>query len=265
MKILVTNDDGIYAQGLWSLVEELQKVGQVIVVAPDREQSGIGAAVTLHQPLRVNQIKSLVSGVEAYSVEGTPADSVILALSTITKEIDLVISGINAGSNMGDDILISGTVGAALQGYFRGFPAIALSVAALEAVHFEAAAKVAALLAGKISAGVLPSKLLLNINLPNLPLDKIQGIELTRLGQRCYVDSIKEGNDGKRKYFWIVRGQPNWDSRQGTDIWAIEQQRISVTPLHSDLTSIRESFLVQPLCSALFAELCSLRGPLSCR
>lgn len=264
MKILVTNDDGIYSKGLWSLVEELQRVGQVIVVAPDREQSGIGAAVTLHQPVRINKVQPLISGIEAYSVEGTPADSVILALGTVAKGIDLVIAGINEGSNLGDDILISGTVGAALQGYFRGFPAIALSLNAFEEPHFEAAAKLAALLASKISAGVLPSKLLLNINLPNLPPDRIQGIELTRLSQRCYVDSITEGYDGRRTYFWIMRGQPNWNSHQGTDIWAIEHQMISITPLHSDLTNLREPSPWQTFCFSLFAELCPLRGSSLC-
>ena len=128
MKILVTNDDGVFAEGLWALVRELKSFARVVVVAPDREQSAIGTAITLIHPLRVQKVRSPVSEVEAYSVQGTPADSVILALEKmVVDKADLVISGINQGLNLGNDVLISGTVGAALQGYLRGFPAMAVS------------------------------------------------------------------------------------------------------------------------------------------
>ena len=149
MKILVTNDDGIYAKGLWVLAAELRKVAEVIVVAPDREQSATSSAITLHQPLRLTQVRTQMAGIKAYSIEGTPADSVILALG-ILDDIGIVFSGINEGINLGDDVLLSGTVGAALQGYLRGLPSIALSVVAEEDIHFEVAARFASLLADKI-------------------------------------------------------------------------------------------------------------------
>jgi len=149
MKILVTNDDGIFASGLWTLVRELKSIAQVVVVAPDREQSATGTAVTLRQPLRVQRVAPMVTDIEAFSVEGTPCDSVILALGKLMKNsADLVISGINQGPNLGDDILISGTVGAALQGYLRGLPALAISVAGAEKAYLDNAAKLATLLAG---------------------------------------------------------------------------------------------------------------------
>lgn len=256
MKILVTNDDGIYAKGLWALVAELQKVGETMVVAPDREQSAIGATVTLHQPVRLNEVKPLVPGIKAYAVEGTPADSIILALETVVKdEIGAVFSGINEGANLGNDVLISGTVGAALQGYFRGLPSVALSVAAGKNMHFEVAAKLGGLLASKIAAGSLPRGLLLNVNLPNLPLEKIKGIEFTRLAQNNYANLITEGHDGKRKYYWIVRGEQHWDGDEGTDIWALQKGSISITTLRNGLGSISEATIAAGLDSSLFHEL----------
>lgn len=254
MKILVTNDDGIYARGLWALVDRLKEVGEVVVMAPDRQQSGVGTAVTLHQPLRVNKIRPLVAEVEAYSIEGTPADSVILALGTLTG-IGMVLSGINEGPNLGNDVLISGTVGAALQGYFHRLPSMALSVGALEDAHFEAASKLAVQLANRIVANSLPQGLLFNINVPNLPLDEIEGVEITKLAERSYLDMIKEGHDGRRKYYWIVRGKPQWNFDEGTDIWALEKGRISITPLHSNLTSARGISLLKELCDSIFQEL----------
>lgn len=235
MKILVTNDDGIHAEGMWALVGELTKVGSVTVVAPDRDQSGVGTAVTLRHPLRLHKVKSMVDGVPSYSVEGTPADSVILAIRSAMKEgVDLVVSGINEGPNLGNDIFISGTVGAALQGYFYRIPAIAISVAAFEDLYLEAAAKLAGLLANEICKGLLPSKLMLNVNVPNMPKDKIEGIEVTRIGERSYTDGLDKGHDGKRDYYWIVRGVPQWEVNEGTDIWALERNRISISPFLDD-------------------------------
>ena len=256
MRILITNDDGIYATGLWTLVGALKEVGEVLVVAPDREQSAVGSSVTLHQPLRAMEIKPLVKGVKSYCVEGTPADCVILALGNlIDSEIDLVVSGINEGANLGDDVLISGTVGAALQGYLKGIPSIALSVTSLENVHFDVAARLAGVLARRIEKEALPREILLNVNLPNLPRDQIQGIEVTKLGRRSYGDAIKEGYDGKRKYYWIVRGKPEWQPEEGTDIWAVLKDRISITPLHSDLTSLEVLSLIEELSPNILQDL----------
>ncbi len=238
MKILAVNDDGIHSPGLWAAVEALRSVAEVVVVAPDREQSGVGAAITLSQPIRVREIAPPVEGIPTYAVEGTPADSAIVALeSLIEKPVDLVISGINTGANMGNDVFISGTLGAALQGYFRNIPAVAISVAALRDVHFEAAAKAARLIAQAVAEGRLTSPLLLNVNLPNVPLEKIKGVSLTRLGRRTYMDVVKEGDDGRRKYYWIARDRPEWVLEKGLDVWAVRRRRISVTPLHTDLTS----------------------------
>ena len=238
MRILVTNDDGITARGLWALVRELRRIAEVVVVAPDRDQSGIGTAVTLHHPVRVSPMPPEVTRVEAYSVEGTPADTVILALKTLLRDsVDMMFSGINEGSNLGNDVLISGTVSAALQGYFYGLPSVAISVGSIKRVRFDVAAKFGALIAQHVAESKLPQKFLLNINLPNLPLEKIAGIEITRLGERSYMDNIKAGHDGKRKYYWIVRGKPDWKEVEGTDISALGKNRISITPLHSDLSS----------------------------
>lgn len=258
MRILVTNDDGIYARGLWDLVKALTEVGEVVVVAPDREQSAVGTSVTLHQPLRARKIKPLIRGVESYCVEGTPADSVILALgSLIQGKVELLFSGINEGANLGDDVLISGTVGGALQGYLNGIPSIALSVGALKDVHFEAATRLAVTIARMMRNHALPREMLLNINLPNLPLDKIKGVEVTHLGRRSYSDVIKEGHDGKREYYWIVRGKQEWDPVEGTDIWAVLNDKISITPLHGDLTNTSRLDSLRGLSQVIFQELTS--------
>jgi len=256
MKILVTNDDGIFAQGLWILAKELSNIAQVVVVAPDREQSAIGTAVTLRQPLRVQKVKPPVSGIETYTVEGTPADSVILALGKLTKgKTDLVISGINQGPNLGDDVLISGTVGAALQGYLRGLPALAISVATAESPYLDNAAKLAALLAKKISSNTLPPNIFLNINLPGLPLAEISGVKITQLASKTSTDTVEEGNDGKRAYYWLVRRKIDRNTNEGTDIWAIEQGNISITLLHTNLPNKPSPPIPGSLFSDLFQEL----------
>jgi 5'-nucleotidase len=235
-QILVTNDDGVNTEGIWALVKELKAAGNVTVVAPDRDQSGIGTAITMRHPLRLSKIKSPIRGVKAYSVEGTPGDSVILALRFAVKDtIDLIVSGINEGPNLGNDVFISGTIGGALQGYFYDIPAIAVSVAAFEKLNFYIAAKLARLLAEGFHNGVLPRKLLLNVNVPNLPKENIRGIEITRLGERSYTDNIGQGHDGKKEYYWIVRGVPEWSVVEGTDIWAMEQDKISITPFQGYL------------------------------
>ncbi|MCL0076535.1 5'/3'-nucleotidase SurE [Dehalococcoidia bacterium] len=257
MKILVSNDDGIYARGLWALVRALKGVGEVIVVAPDREQSAVGTSVTLHYPLRVKKAKSRLSGVEAYSVEGTPADSVILGLQMLAKDgVDLVVSGINEGLNLGNDVFISGTVGAALQGYFYEIPAVAISAALVKnKVRFDTAARMAALLAKKVEQKDLLPGTLLNVNLPHLPLRKIQGIQATRLGRRSYRDDIKKGNDGRRDYYWIVRSEPERGEEKGTDIWAVRHDKISITMLRGNLANSSQMSHLESLCSSLFAEL----------
>lgn len=261
MKILVSNDDGIDAPGLWELVRALNQISDVTVVAPDREQSGVGTSVTFHKPLRIKEVSSRIHGVKAYSVEGTPADSVILALRLPLSDHnpDLIVSGINEGANLGDDVFISGTVGAALQGYFYGMPAISVSVNTPHNAIFSPAAKLVRLLAACLISRPLPERVLLNINLPNLPIDNIKDILVTRLAERKYVDGIKEGYDGRRKYYWIVRGEAKWLKRKKTDQWALENSMISVTPLLSDSTrSIRIS--VERMLLEVFQELTGIKG-----
>lgn len=256
MKILVTNDDGISSEELWTLVKELKNIAQVIVVAPDREQSAIGTAVTLHQSLRVQKVRPMVPGVETYSIEGTPADSVILALSKLIKDrVDLVVSGINQGLNLGNNVPISGTVGSALQGYLYGFPALAISIERGDSMHSDNAAKLAALLAKRIDSGALPADIFLNVNLPNLPLAQIKGIKITRLASESHIDTVEEGHDGKRAYYWLVRHQKSQDTDRNTDIWAIEQGNISITPLRTNFSSHSSPYITDSLCSELFQEL----------
>ena len=256
MKILVSNDDGVLAEGLWILVKELRSIAQVVVVAPDREQSAIGTAVTLRQPLRAQKMRPVVPGVETYSVEGTPADSVILALDKLAKgKIDLVVSGINHGSNLGDDVLISGTVGAALQGYLHGLPAVAISVAFGDNLHLDNAARLAALLVKKIDTNALPTNTFLNVNLPNLPLTEIKGARVTRLASESHTDTVEESHDGRRRYYWLIRQGINKDTDNKTDIWAIEQGNISITPLHTSLLNKPSPPIPNNLCSDLLRGL----------
>jgi len=256
MKILVTNDDGIFADGLWTLVKELRNIAQIVVVAPDREQSAIGTAVSLHQPVRARRMMPMVAEVETYAVEGTPADSVILALGKLAKDrIDLVISGINRGANLGDDVLISGTVGAALQGCLHGLPAIAISVALGDNLYFGDAAKFAALLARKIDSGALPANTCLNVNLPDLPLEKINGVKLTYPASKSHTDIVEERYDGRRQYYWFVRQRVNKPLDEKTDTWAIEQGNISITPLFTSQLGKPSPPIPDSLCSDLFYEL----------
>jgi len=217
------------------LAEQLKEIGKVTVVAPDRDQSGVGTSVTLRHPLRMSHVRSPVSSVEAYTVEGTPADSVILALKLAMKEgVDLIVAGINEGPNLGDDVFISGTVGAALQGYFYGIPAVAVSVGGFENLNFGIAARLACILADEIRTGNQSRRLLLNVNVPNLAEEKIDGLDVTTLARRNYSDNIEPGHDGKRNYYWITRGKSDWYLEPGTDAWALKQNRISITSLPND-------------------------------
>jgi len=256
VRILVTKDDGIFADGLWTLVRELKDIAEIVVVAPDREMSAIGTAVSLHQPGRARKVTPIVAGVETYAVEGTPADSVILALGKLVKDrIDLVISGINRGANLGDDVLISGTVGAALQGSLHGLPALAISVALGDDLYFSNAAKFAALLAKKFGLGALPANICLNVNLPNLPGEKIKGIMITYPASNSHTDTIDERYDNGRQYYWLVRQRVNKPEDEKTDTWAIEQGNISITPLLTSLINKPSPFIPDTLCSDLFHEL----------
>jgi 5'-nucleotidase len=255
MKILVTNDDGIFADGLIALVKELKNMAQVVVVAPDRELSAMGTTVSLHQPVRARKTTPVVAGIESYAVEGTPADCVILALGKLVKDkIDLIISGINRGANLGDDVLISGTVGAALQGSLHGLPALAISVALGDNPYFDDAAKFAALLARKIESGVMPTDICLNVNLPNLPQGKITGVQITYPARHSHTDTIEERYNNGRSYYWFVRQRVNKPVDEKTDTWAIEKGNISISPLLTSQVNKPPPPIPDSLCSDLFYE-----------
>lgn len=249
MEILVTNDDGIMAPGIWRLAKDIRQIDRVIVVAPDREQSGLGTAITLRRPLRVQKITPLSPDIETYSVDGTPTDCVILALGKIfPKPIDLVVSGVNNGPNLGDDVLLSGTVGAALNGYLHGCHAIAVSLESPDDRYLGSATRLATLIARRIIDSSLNGNVFLNINLPGRPIEDVKGIRLTRLASKSHINSVDEGHDGHRAYYWLVRQKIVQPAGRATDIWAVEKGYISVTPLHTELLNqpgpvIDEGFL----------------------
>ncbi len=243
MRILLTNDDGVNAPGLSSAAAALKDVGEVTVVAPDRDLSGVSSAMTLLSVLRVHELQPLCEGVKTFSVEGTPADCVVLATETLSeKPFDLVVSGINQGSNLGLDVMLSGTLGGAFQGYFRNISSIAVSVASLTDVRYEAAALTAKSLAEALRSTPPESPLLLNVNLPNLEPDRIKGLERTSVGPRAFLESVDKGHDGRRTHYWIKRNRPvNPSAPQGTDIWAVRNDRISVSHMELAFTQGKES------------------------
>jgi 5'-nucleotidase len=256
-KILVTNDDGILSLGLETLVRALSSVAPVAAVVPDREQSAIGTALTLHQLLRARPAKHIIAGVETYATDGTPGDSVILAVENLFQgEIGLVVSGINHGMNLGDDVLISGTVGAALQGYLRGLPAIAISAHSLDVDLLEKAARLTTMLVKRIFNGSLPGDVFLNVNLPAVPLTG--EVVITRLAHRTHIDTVDEGRDWKGAHYRLVRqkvDREDGDEGEETDVWALEHGKISITPLHVCLTNKPSTACLDGLCADLSREL----------
>ncbi len=256
MKILISNDDGINSPGLWSLATHLSTVGDVAVVAPDREQSATGTALTLRQPLRVRKAASPLNGIECFAAEGMPGDAVILGLDKLIQgPINLVVSGINNGPNLGDDVLISGTVGAALQGYLRNIPAIAVSTVSIESEYLEVPASLVAIIAADFDAGRLPDDIFLNVNVPDLPLEKIKGIRITNLAHKTNIDSVQEGHDGRREFYWLVRRKLDFEAAADTDIKAIEQDCISITELHANLFRKPSVPALDILCQEWFLKL----------
>jgi 5'/3'-nucleotidase len=241
-RILVTNDDGIHAPGIHTLAEALKPLGEVHIICPDRERSAVSHSFTMHSPLRVNQV-----GENVHIINGTPTDCVMFAILGYFKEKpDLVVSGINNGPNMGDDVIYSGTVAAAHEGKILGIPSFAISINSRNNVDekgereeqiMESSGRFGALLAEHIIRNGLPPGTFLNINVPNLPWDKIKGVSVTKLGQRVYNDGIVMRKDPMGKeYFWIGGDEPSWIQEQGTDFEALENDRISMTPLGQSLT-----------------------------
>lgn len=230
--ILLTNDDGINSPGLAALHKAVSPLGQIVIVAPDRDNSAVSHSLTMNRPLRVEKLAETV-----YTLDGTPTDCVAIALGKILKKRpDLLISGINSGPNLGDDISYSGTVSAAVEGTMYSIPSMAVSLAGEPPHDFAPAEKVVAKLATMILARGLPENTLMNVNIPGNTA--ITGTKVTRQGRRLWEDSIQETLDPRgRRYYWIGGGTPVRDSAEDTDVHAILSGCISITPIHLDLTN----------------------------
>ena len=234
--ILVSNDDGIRSAGLRALADGLEGLGEVVVVAPDRERSATGHSLTLTRPLRVTAVDA-----NWYSVDGTPTDCITLAvMELLPRRPQLVAAGINHGSNLGDDVTYSGTVASAMEATLQGIPALAVSVAGDRSFDFRAAAACARRLADEVLRRGLPGDTLLNVNVPNLPPDAIRGWAVTRQGRRVYSESVVRKTDPRGlAYYWIGGASCTWRPGAETDHDAVARGWVSVTPLHLDLTNHR--------------------------
>jgi 5'-nucleotidase len=233
MRILLSNDDGYLAPGLACLARALAPLAQVDVVAPERDRSGASNSLTLTHPLRVQK-----AGNGFYFVDGTPTDCVHLAITgLLEQEPDIVIAGINRGANLGDDVIYSGTVAAAMEGRFMGLPAIAVSLAGKAGENFETAAQVTLRLLEKLKRESLPADTILNVNVPDVPFDQLTGFEATRLGHRHKAEPVIRASDPHgNPVYWVGAPGAESDAGPGTDFHAIRNRFVSITPLHVDLT-----------------------------
>jgi 5'-nucleotidase len=238
MHILVTNDDGVHALGLLALNQALRKVADTTVFAPERNWSASGHVKTMHKPLRVSETQ-LADRTIALTTSGAPSDCVVLAFSGIVERpIDMVVSGINQGANLGHDVTYSGTVTAAMEGAIAGVPAVAVSITGRQWSDFAFAARIAADAAQQVIDYGLPHETLLNINVPAVPEEKIAGVMVTRMGLRIYYDELIRRVDPKgRPYYWIGGPEPGGVLEEGTDLWAVANNYVSVTPIQLDLTA----------------------------
>jgi 5'-nucleotidase len=233
MKILISNDDGVHAPGLVHLANALSMIADITVVAPDRNRSGVSNSLTLDHPLRV-----VTAANGFYSVNGTPTDCVHVAITGLLKEKpDMVVSGINEGTNLSDDVLYSGTVAAATEGRFLGLPSIAISLSGPRCEHYDTAAQVAKIMVTRLRETPLTFDTILNVNVPDLPFSELRGIQVTRLGTRHIAEpTIKAVDPRGRKIYWIGPPGLEHDAGPGTDFYAVNSGYVSVTPLQLDLT-----------------------------
>jgi 5'-nucleotidase len=245
-RILVTNDDGVFSEGIERLAAALAPVGEVVTVAPDQEKSAAGHSLTLQSPLRAKLV-----GENRWSVDGTPTDCVNWGVLHLMKDVrpDLVVSGINLGLNLGDDVTYSGTVSAAFEGTLIGIPSVAISQEIETGFTFDSAAGFAEKLARRLLGEPLPTGTLVNINIPAGPP---QGVRVTRLGKRRYGETVIEKTDPRgRPYYWIGSTIPAGELEEGTDITAIAEKYISMTPLHLDLTDYRSMEVLESIAKGL--------------
>jgi len=235
MRILISNDDGYQAKGIKQLAESLSEIAEIIIVAPNENKSAASSSLTIGKPLKPVQIEKNV-----YAIDATPSDCVHLALCGFIREsIDLVVTGINFGANLGDDVIYSGTVAGAIEGRFLGLPSIAISLASWECKHFETAGKVAKLFVAQIDKAPLDYNTILNVNVPDIPMEEIKGIKSTRLGNRHKSEpSIQDLKNPS--LYWIGENGKESDNGEGTDFHAVSNNFVSVTPLQIDLTKYPE-------------------------
>jgi 5'-nucleotidase len=235
MRILISNDDGYKADGIIQLAKSLSEIAEVIVVAPSENKSAASSSLTLGKPLKPIQIEKNV-----YAIDATPSDCVHLALCGFIKEsIDLVVTGINFGANLGDDVIYSGTVAGAIEGRFLGLPSIAMSLASWECKHFDTAGNIAKLLVAQINKAPVANNTIINVNVPDIPMTEIKGIKSTRLGNRHKSEpSIQDLKDPS--LYWIGENGKEADNGEGTDFHAVSNNFVSVTPLQIDLTKYPE-------------------------
>ena len=235
MRILISNDDGYKADGIIQLAKSLSEIAEVIVVAPSENKSAASSSLTIGKPLKPIQIEKNV-----YAIDATPSDCVHLALCGFIKEsIDLVVTGINFGANLGDDVIYSGTVAGAIEGRFLGLPSIAMSLASWECKHFDTAGEIAKLLVAQINKAPLANNTIINVNVPDVPMSEIKGIKSTRLGNRHKSEpSIQDLKDPS--LYWIGENGKEADNGEGTDFHAVSNNFVSVTPLQIDLTKYPE-------------------------
>ena len=234
MHLLVSNDDGITARGIQVLSQWMQQLGTVTIVAPDQNRSGASNSLTLDAPVRIREI-----GERLYQVNGTPTDCVHIALTgLLEKDPDMVVSGINAGANLGDDVIYSGTVAAAMEGRFLGLPAIAVSlVFAEKPIHYDTAGRAVALIVERLRRDPLPADTILNINVPDVPWEQVRGFEVTRLGHRHRAEPTVRMMDPRgNPMYWIGPAGAEQDAGPGTDFNAVRRGFVSITPIHVDLT-----------------------------
>lgn len=234
IRILISNDDGVNSEGLRALAGVLQTLGEVFIVAPDRDQSAASHALSLYRPLRMEEISQ-----NTYSVDGTPTDCINLAVNGILKDKkpDLIVSGINKGENLGDDITYSGTVSAAMEGTLLEIPSVAVSVVNKNGFRFDTASFYALMIAKYVLRRGLPKGTFINLNIPSLPKEEIKGIKVTRQGKRVYGEPIVENVDPRgRKYYWIGGNELGFLDIENSDIIAINQGYVSITPIKLDLT-----------------------------
>ncbi len=234
MRLLLSNDDGCHASGLTALRHALAQVcDELVTVAPDRNRSGASNSLTLERPLRVRQVEQ-----DLYSVDGTPTDCVHLATTGLFEhDADMVVSGINQGANLGDDVLYSGTVAAATEGRSLGLPAVAISLLGENPQHYDTAARVAVSVVRQLLVHPLPADTILNVNVPDLAYDQLDGFAATRLGHRHRAERLVEDSDPRgRPIYWIGRAGGEADAGPGTDFHAIAQGQVSITPIQIDLT-----------------------------